>query len=144
MRKPWSQHFLNIAKEVASMSTCIRRNVGCVLVDSRNRILATGMNGVSPGAKHCNEGNNQCPGAYSPSGTNLDECYSSHSEINALLQCRDVWAIQVAYITCSPCTSCVKALLCTSTKEIVFIDEYPQPTARELWVRDNRVWVRRA
>ncbi len=140
VRRPWERHFLNIALEVAAMGTCIRRQVGCVLVDSKRRILATGFNGVAPGAPHCNEGH-ECPGAHAPSGTNLDVCYANHSEINALLQCHDVWAIDTLYCTTSPCTSCIKAVMCTSTKRIVFLEEYPQPSAKDLWLRHGGVWV---
>ena len=42
--------FLDIAKTVSEQATCIRRNVGCVLVNSKNHILATGYNGVPAGA----------------------------------------------------------------------------------------------
>lgn len=140
MRKSWDEHFLNIAKEVASMGTCSRRQVGCVLVDDRKRILATGFNGTPPGWAHCNEGH-PCPGVGLPSGQGLDECESNHSEINAIAQCRDVWAIHTAYITTSPCVSCVKALMCTSTKRIVFLELYPHTKAKDHWSRHGGVWT---
>ena len=37
-------YFLEIAKTVAQRATCPRRQVGCVLVNSRNHIVATGYN----------------------------------------------------------------------------------------------------
>ena len=40
------EYFLAMAVLVAARGTCARRNVGCVLVDSRNHVLATGYNGV--------------------------------------------------------------------------------------------------
>ena len=79
-------YFLNIAKLVGKRSTCRRRQVGCVLVDSQNHIVSTGYNGVIKGATHCLDV--PCQGAQAPSGTDLDECFAVHAEMNALLQLR--------------------------------------------------------
>ena len=35
------KYFMEIATTVAKRRTCIRRSVGCVLVDSKNHIVAT-------------------------------------------------------------------------------------------------------
>ena len=40
---------LRLAHDVSSRATCIRRAVGCVLVDEHGEILATGYNGVASG-----------------------------------------------------------------------------------------------
>ena len=52
MRPNWDTYFLNIAKEVASRSTCSRASVGAVIVKD-NRILSTGYNGSASGKPHC-------------------------------------------------------------------------------------------
>jgi dCMP deaminase len=129
-----------IAQEVARMGTCARRQVGCVLVDSRNFMLSTGINGVPPGWGHCRyDPPFECPGARSPSGTNLDQCVANHSEINALIHCKDVAAVRTVYCTTSPCVSCVKALLCTGASRIVFVEQYPHQESMGLWCRYARV-----
>ena len=150
MRPPKDQWFLDIARLVAQRSTCIRRSVGCVLVNSLGHIIATGYNGVAAGLPHCNEEallgddlrnpfeliasySNRCRGAESAPGTNLDACEAIHAEQNALLQCHDVQGIDTCYTTTSPCISCVKRLMNTSCQRIVFTDGYPQPGARLLW-----------
>ena len=46
-------YFMEIATTVAKRSTCLRRSVGCVLVDSNNYIVATGYNGVPKDFTHC-------------------------------------------------------------------------------------------
>jgi len=51
-RPDWDTYFLNIAKEVATRSTCPRASVGAVVVKN-NRILTTGYNGSPPGKVHC-------------------------------------------------------------------------------------------
>ena len=140
---------LAIARETASRSTCLRRQVGCVLLNSRGHILATGYNGVAAGEKHCNDagGTDQillphmCPGALSPSGTNLDGCRAIHAEQNALMQCRDVWEIETCYVTTSPCMTCVKLLLNTNCTRIVFKEDYAHTAAKVLWVESGREWV---
>lgn len=46
---------LRLAEVTALRGTCLRRQVGCVLVDYGGRVLATGYNGVPRGMPHCNE-----------------------------------------------------------------------------------------
>lgn len=141
------EYFLQMAELVSTRSTCIRRSVGCVLVNRRKHVLATGYNGVPAGAPHCNEkapkfepyGSrslteypNACPGAGSPSGEDLEACYAIHAEQNALLQCKDVWDIHTVYLTTSPCVTCVKLFMNTSASRIVAREEY-DPVAKRLW-----------
>ena len=134
---------------VAARSTCLRRKVGCVMVNERGHILSTGYNGVASGQPHCNQHDSfsetdypfQCEGAFAKSGVNLDGCEAIHAEQNALLQCRDVQTIHTCYTTASPCITCTKLLLNTSCKRVVFGEEYPHARARELWVNSNREWL---
>lgn len=145
MRPSRDQWAMEMAKVTAKRSTCLRRQVGCVLLDFKGHVLSTGYNGVASGMPHCNHEAmapvqeqtvyypNACSGATSPSGTNLDGCQAIHAEQNALLQCRNVYAIDTCYTTCSPCMTCIKLLMNTSCKRIVFAEEYPHSEALELW-----------
>jgi dCMP deaminase len=152
---------MNVAYEMARRTTCLRRGVGCVLTNKYNHILSTGYNGVAKGEAHCNEGVrhyderdettgkwpykyiNACPGASATSGSQLDDCYALHSEWNALLQCRDPQSIERAYITTSPCITCVKLLLNTSCEAIYFVEPYLSRYAKvkDLWIRGGRQWM---
>jgi dCMP deaminase len=145
---------LRLAEVVALRATCLRRSVGCVLMDRDGYILSTGFNGRAAGLPHCNEGfisfdaavkvsideyytPYTCPGAASPSGTDLDSCEALHAEQNSLLRCRDVREIYTCFVTVSPCITCVKLLLNTSTERIVFRAPYAHDeAARKLWGRD--------
>ncbi len=149
MRPTRDQWALEVARVTAKRSTCLRRNVGCVLLDAKGHVLSTGYNGVASGLPHCNEPASwvgevkypfACEGAASPSGTNLDGCQAIHAEQNALLQCRDPYAIDTCYVTTSPCMTCVKLLLNTSCRRIVFSEAYPHKEAGELWTRAGRLW----
>lgn len=130
-----------MAALTAERSTCLRRHVGCVLLDARGHVLSTGYNGVASGQPHCNE-IQACPGHASPSGTNLDGCLALHAEQNALLQCRDPYVIDTCYVTTSPCMTCTKLLLNTSCRRIVFIEAYPDSgAAKHLWESAGRSWI---
>lgn len=150
MRPSHDEYFMRMANLVATRATCLRRSVGCVLVNSRNHVLATGYNGVAAGAPHCNElvivelpmlsehtYPHACPGARALSGTNLAECAAVHAEQNALLQCRDVYQIAAAYITVAPCESCLKLFLNTLCERIVVGSWYadPEEVVRARWGR---------
>ena len=49
MRKSWDEYFMEIAEIVKTRSTCLRRQVGAVIVKD-NRIITTGYNGAPSAA----------------------------------------------------------------------------------------------
>jgi dCMP deaminase len=119
-------YFMNLARLVASRATCVRRAVGCVLVDRDSHVIATGYNGVPRGMPHCTDGAT-CAGAREQSGRGLDRCLAIHAEQNALLQCRDTREIRVAYVTTAPCIHCLKLLMNTGCEVIRYDECYPDP-----------------
>jgi len=121
-RIPADWYFLKMAFLAAERATCVRRKVGCILINSKNHIIATGYNGVASGQDHCID--NPCKGADFKSGEGLDVCQAIHAEQNALLQCKDVYDIQSVYCTVSPCIHCIKLLLNTSATQIIFGEKY--------------------
>lgn len=155
MRPSHDETGLRYAEVAAARATCLRRAVGCALTNARNQLLATGYNGRAAGLPHCNEETpltelitepyrNKCAGAFAASGTQLDACEAIHAEQNALLQCRDVYEIETCYVTVSPCLTCVKLLMNTSCRRIIFRERYAHDTpARLLWEgsHSDRLWV---
>ena len=115
------EYFLQIAKTVSQRSTCPRRQVGCVLVDSQNHVVATGYNGVPTGFTHCID--TPCLGAQYPTGQGLDVCEAIHAEVNALLQLRSDDEL-TAYMTVTPCFTCGKMFANSKVKRIVALEEY--------------------
>lgn len=160
MRPDRDQWAMQLAQVTTQRTTCLRRAVGCVLLNARGHVLSTGSNGVAAGQPHCNEPTDKiwvsgptgeeaqilyghaCPGACAVSGTNLDGCEAIHAEQNALLQCHDVYAIDTCCTTTSPCMTCTKLLLNTSCQRIVFLEEYPHEAAQKLWLSSGRLWVK--
>lgn len=136
MRPTPDEYFMSMACLCATRGTCIRRRVGCVIVDSNNKVLATGYNGKPMHLDHCIDRPEQCPGAKAASGTDLTGCGAIHAEANALLQCSDRGAIHTIYCTTAPCWECTKLFLNTSAQRIVYLEDYPQAVrARELWLQ---------
>ena len=131
-------YFLAMAKLVSTRGTCARRRVGCVLVAKHGLVLATGYNGNGRGQGHCID--KPCEGAKYKSGEGLEKCEAIHAEQNAILQCKNTEHIEKAYITLSPCVTCVKLLLNTSCKEIVYLEDYVNKDAERIWKNANRLW----
>ena len=51
-RPDWDQYFMEITSVVAKRSTCLRRQVGAILVKDKH-ILTTGYNGAPKRLAHC-------------------------------------------------------------------------------------------
>lgn len=77
---------------------------------------------------------NACAGSHAASGTQLSACEAIHAEANALLQCDNVREVHAAYVTASPCIDCVKLLMNTGCRRVVFREEYPH-NSKALWVK---------
>ena len=148
MRPDKDTYFVGMAKLAATRSTCLRRAVGCILVDATGRVLATGYNGVPKGLVHCNQHDMfdptgypfACDSAHAKSGESLDGCMAVHAEMNAILQCRDPDSVHTAYVTASPCIQCTKMLMNTGCVRVVFAEEYPHTQAKELWQSVGNKW----
>ena len=141
MERPDRQHLrdlvgLKVAVAYATLSTCPRRSVGCLLVDEKGRPLAVGYNGVASGRSHCTD--HACPGAHYPSGEGLNFCEAIHAEQNAILHLKDPDRVHTAYVTTFPCHSCIKLLLGTSCKRIVYRDGYPHAESMAWWAEAGR------
>ncbi|MEK7850777.1 MAG: deaminase, partial [Deltaproteobacteria bacterium] len=86
MQRPsWEEYFMEIAYLVAKRSTCLRRQVGAVVVKSKN-ILATGYNGVPRGITHCEVTGCLREKLNVPSGERHELCRGLHAEQNAIIQ----------------------------------------------------------
>ena len=115
---------MNIAKEVATRSTCDRKHVGSVIVRDKT-ILSTGYNGSIRGMPHCDEAGHMMEN---------DHCVATiHAEANAVLQAaKNGVMIDKAevYISASPCWPCFKMLANAGIKKIYYGEFY----------RDDRIF----
>ena len=117
-RATWEEYFMNIAKQVATRSTCSRKHVGAVIVRDKT-ILSTGYNGSIRGMPHCDEVGHMMEN---------DHCVATiHAESNAVLQAaKNGVMIDKAevYITASPCWPCFKMLANAGIKKIYYGEFY--------------------
>lgn len=135
MKRPsWDKYFLEIAKLVSTRSTCLRRQVGAILVKDK-RILSTGYNGAPTGLKHCDEVGCLREKEKVPSGQRHELCRALHAEMNALLQACS-YGINpkgaTLYSTNQPCILCAKMLINAGIQKVVILADYPDPQALAL------------
>ena len=124
----WDKRFMDLTENIASWSSCCRRQVGAIIVIDK-RIIATGYNGAPnnwkddkfPWDRHNEDPkNNKYP-------------YVIHAEMNALLNYKgdnkDLDGSTV-YVTLFPCHECAKVIIQTGIKRVVYLEEYHKP---EVW-----------
>ena len=131
MRPDWDTYFMRITKLVATLSSCLRRSVGAVLVKDK-RILATGYNGAPAGMAHCEEAGCLRDQLHIPSGERHELCRGLHAEQNAIIQAaRQGTEIKdsTLYCTTAPCSLCAKMLINAGVTRIVYEGSYPDERA---------------
>ena len=122
MRPDKDEYFLCMALVASTRSTCSRRKVGAVATDDKGHIISTGYNGAPKESPHCNE--LPCPAVMAASNTELDGCRAIHAEINTIAHCTNPQSIHTMYIQCTPCMSCMKAIIATGCRRIVASNIY--------------------
>jgi dCMP deaminase len=124
-RVSWEQYFMNIAKEVATRSTCNRKHIGAVIVRDKN-ILATGYNGSIRGLAHCDDAGHEMKN---------DHCVRTiHAEANAIVQsARNGVRIENSeiYVTASPCYDCFKMIANAWISTIYYAEFYRDDRIKE-------------
>ena len=141
-RPSWDKYFYTIAKVVATRSSCLKDQIGSVIVDEFDkRIISTGYNGPVRGAPHCEH----CNRVNSTSGEGYDNCPSVHAELNAILSAARHGVSTVGktmYLTRCPCYQCAKAIVNSGIQLVIFkFDDRSNPTIINYLDR-NKVCVR--
>lgn len=123
------EYFMEIAKIVAKRSTCLRRQVGAVLVKDTH-IISTGYNGSPAGLSHCTSDTCVRTKLNLLSGEKPHLCRAVHAELNCVIQAAlhgtTVAGDTVMYTTTFPCIDCTKVLINAGIKRIVYLDEYDE------------------
>ncbi len=128
-RPSWDEYFMSITRLAAKRSTCLRRNIGAVIVKNK-RIISTGYNGAPSGMKHCLELGCLRDKLNIPSGTRHEICRGLHAEQNALLFAKGVDLTDATlYCTNQPCVVCAKLIIQAGIKTVIFEEPYPDKLA---------------
>lgn len=134
-RPSWDEYFMEMAELTAKRSTCMRRQVGAVIVKDRHAI-ATGYNGAPRGLMHCEDrGGCLRQQLNVPSGQRHELCMALHAEQNAIIQAAAMGhGIEggTIYITHQPCAICAKMIINAGITRIVIREGYPDELAASI------------
>lgn len=133
-RPSWHQYFMEMAFLAATRSTCLRRQVGALIVLD-NQIVSTGYNGAPKHVRHCSETGCLRKKLNVPSGERHELCRGIHAEQNAVIQAAvNGTGIKDAILYCTnqPCVICSKILINAEIKTIFIAEPYEDKLAQEL------------
>jgi dCMP deaminase len=132
MQRPsWDEYFMEITHLVARRTTCLRRQVGAVIVKDRN-ILATGYNGAPSGVAHCLDTGCLRERLKVPSGERHELCRGLHAEQNAIIQAAKHGTNidgSTLYCTTHPCIICSKMIINAGIRRVVYAEGYADQLA---------------
>ena len=144
VRPTVDEYFMRMAHLASERSTCMRRQVGAVLVYDK-RVLTTGYNGAPRGLEHCSDVGCLRKKMKVPTGERHELCRGVHAEQNAIIQAA-VFGVGIEgstmYITNYPCSVCAKMILNAGIKEVVYGGEYEDKLAIQL-LKEGEIKVRR-
>ncbi len=133
-RPNWNEYFMAIAELVARRSTCLRWQVGAVLVKDK-RVLATGYNGVPRGIVHCEKVRCLREKLKVPRGERHELCRGLHAEQNAIIQAA-LHGVSIEgselYSTVFPCVVCAKMLINAGVGKVTYLGDYPDELSRRM------------
>lgn len=123
------------AIDVSQLSTCCRRQVGCVIVTA-NKSYSYGYNYQPKKIVSC-KSKGQCIRdiEHIEHGKNVEYCYGIHAEHMAIEKAiENGLDLQNATIYCthSPCATCAKEIINVGITDIVFLNKYPDDFAFKL------------
>jgi len=138
-RKTKDVYFAEISDLVSSRSTCLRNQVGAVIVKD-SQILSTGYNGAPKGLPHCSEVGCLRDQLGVKSGERHELCRGLHAEQNAIIQAAyhgvSVNGAKI-YCTTKPCSICTKMIINAGIEEIIYIEDYDDQLATQLLKESN-------
>ena len=125
---------MGIVDLVAQRSTCVRRQVGAVIVKDKN-ILATGYNGAPRGLAHCADVGCLRDQLNVPSGEKHELCRGLHAEQNAIIQAA-YHGVGISgatiYTATFPCVICAKMIINAGIVRVVYRERYDDRLSQQL------------
>lgn len=115
----WNQYFMGVAKLSAYRSKDPNTQVGACIINSDNKIVGVGYNGLPWGCE-----DSEFP--WEAREGELQETkypYVVHAELNAILNSTANLKGCRIYVSLFPCHECVKAIIQSGIKEIIFEDD---------------------
>ena len=139
MRQSVDEYFMEISSVVAKRATCLRTQVGAVIVRDKH-ILSTGYNGAPHGLAHCLDIGCIREQNDIPSGERHELCRAVHAEQNAIIQAA-IHGVSTEnatiYTTHQPCILCAKMIINAKIRRVVYRGNYPDTNALEFLKQAN-------
>lgn len=120
MEKPisWNEYFMKLAETAAKRSKDPKSKVGACIMDPKDhRVVSLGYNGFPYG---CSD--DEFP--WTKEGDDTKYLYVVHAELNAILSARRDLTGCTLFVTYSPCNECMKAIIQSGIKTVVYRNEY--------------------
>lgn len=114
----WDQYFMGVAILSSKRSKDPSTKVGACIVNEDKKIVGIGYNGFPKG---CND--DVFPWCREGSFLNVKYPYVVHAEPNAILNSTVSLKNATLYVTLFPCNECVKLIIQSGIKEIVYMDD---------------------
>jgi dCMP deaminase len=115
--------YMELAKNLAKRSHCIKAQVGAVLAKD-TRIISIGYNGPPSGTHNCDE---EFPLTGCPRDSKGSCSLALHAEQNAILfAVKNGSKIEgsTLYVTLAPCISCARVIYTMKISKVIFLDSY--------------------
>lgn len=124
--------FMAVAYLFANRSSCVRKQVGGVLVKD-DRIICCGYNGVPHGVEHCDEifkGLDMSLPENKAKHKEFSDMHELHCESNILAYCAQNGISTkgtTLYSTLSPCITCAKLIVTCGITKVIYDELYDRP-----------------
>jgi len=111
----WDEYFILMCDVIKLRSKDPKKQVGSCLVSLKdNRIISTGYNSLKQGSNDNIDWNDR----------ELVHKLVLHSEVNTILYSNSKFENTVLYTNLSPCLQCIKLLIASNVKKIIFKEKY--------------------
>lgn len=114
----WDEYFMGIALFSSYRSKDPNTTVGACIVDNNNKIVSIGYNGAPRGLN-----DDDMPWDREGNFVNTKYAYVCHSELNAILNCKNNLENTKIYVSLFPCNECAKAIVQSGIKEIIYLSD---------------------
>lgn len=116
--------YMEMAFSAAKFATCMKRQVGSVLVD-KNKKFFIGYNGTAEGQNKCIDGGCIRCNNGTKNGIGFDYCMCIHAESLVIMRAGlENSAGSRIYVTLKPCLQCASLIIQARIKEVYYFFEY--------------------
>lgn len=114
---------MSVADTISLRSQCSKAQVGCVIVDEDQVVLAASYNGPPPGSSYDGPCSGWCKRAITGIATqDYSNCPSVHAEVNAIARMPRTTKRTTIYINRMCCFSCAKTIASAGISRVVYLE----------------------